>query len=165
MRLASENLFEAARKSGLNYVVVYPNNDLGSDIILESIHALKGDARFRVFPSIRFESFLTLLRNCKFILGNSSAGIREAPFYGIPTVNVGSRQSGRSANPNIIHCSYEIDSVLNGIQAAVDAGRFPSMHNFGAGSSDKRFIQTLQNQSTWNTEPQKRFLDINLSHA
>ncbi|MFN5323907.1 MAG: UDP-N-acetylglucosamine 2-epimerase [Bacteroidota bacterium] len=165
MKFASDNLFEAARQSGLNYVVVYPNNDMGSDFILESIHALNGDSRFRVFPSIRFESFLTLLRNSRFILGNSSAGIREAPFYGIPTVNVGSRQSGRSDNPNIVHCSYEIGSILKGIKDAVEANRFPSMHNFGAGSSDKRFIQTLQNKSTWNTESQKRFLDIKLSHA
>ncbi|MGR6086953.1 MAG: UDP-N-acetylglucosamine 2-epimerase [Arcticibacter sp.] len=165
IKLASENLFEAARQSGLNYVVVYPNNDMGSDFILESIDSLSGDSQFRVFPSIRFEYFLTLLQSSRLILGNSSAGIREAPFYGVPTVNVGSRQLGRSANPNILHCSYEVDSIYSAIRHAMEAGRFEPMHTFGGGSSDLRFIQTLQNPSTWNTESQKRFLDIKMNHG
>jgi UDP-N-acetylglucosamine 2-epimerase (hydrolysing) len=165
MRSASENLFDAAKQSGLNYVVVYPNNDMGSDLILQSIHSMEGDNRFRIFPSIRFESFLTLLCNSQLILGNSSAGIREAPFYGIPTVNIGSRQSGRSANPNLLHCSYDTISISNAIERAVSAGRFDSMHDFGSGSSDVRFISALQNPNTWKTESQKRFLDIKLNHA
>jgi len=165
IKMASENLFEAAKQSGVNYIVVYPNNDMGSDLILGSVNGLHGDARFRVFPSIRFEYFLTLLKKCRFILGNSSAGIREAPFYGVPTVNVGSRQRGRSANPNILHCSYEFDSISKAIGFAMESGRLESIHTFGGGSSDLRFIQTLKNPSTWNTEPQKRFLDIKLNHA
>ncbi|MFM7767324.1 MAG: UDP-N-acetylglucosamine 2-epimerase, partial [Bacteroidota bacterium] len=124
-----------------------------------------GHAKFRVFPSIRFESFLTLLRNSRLILGNSSAGIREAPFYGVPTVNVGSRQSGRSSNSNILHCSYDVESMLHGIQEATEVGSFDSVHTFGSGSSDLGFIQALQNPTTWNTEAQKRFLDIKLNHA
>ncbi|MFM8918322.1 MAG: UDP-N-acetylglucosamine 2-epimerase, partial [Bacteroidota bacterium] len=162
MKLASENLFEAARQSGLNFVVIYPNNDMGSEFILESIYGLKDHAKFRVFPSIRFEYFLTLLRSSSLILGNSSAGIREAPFYGVPTVNVGSRQLGRSANTNIYHCSYEVESVLNGINRSKENSRFDSVHTFGNGSSDLRFIQALQFPSTWKTEAQKRFLDIKL---
>jgi UDP-N-acetylglucosamine 2-epimerase (hydrolysing) len=165
MRSASENLFDAAKQSGLNYVVVYPNNDMGSDLILQSIYSMESDNHFRVFPSIRFESFLTLLRNSQLILGNSSAGIREAPFYGIPTVNIGSRQSGRSANPNLLHCTYDTISISNAIEKAVFAGRFDSMHDFGSGSSDIRFISALQNPITWKTESQKRFLDIKLNHA
>jgi UDP-N-acetylglucosamine 2-epimerase (hydrolysing) len=165
IKMAAVNLFDAAKQSALNYVVVYPNNDMGSDYILEAIHGLNGDSHFRVFPSIRFESFLTLLQSSRLILGNSSAGIREAPFYGVPTVNVGSRQFGRSANPNILHCSYEADSISNAIRLAMEAGRFESMHTFGVGCSDLRFIQTLQNSSTWNTESQKRFLDIKMNHG
>jgi len=75
---------DAAMQSGINYIVIYPNNDPGSEIIFKEYERFKGDKRFLVFPSIRFERFLVLLRNCEFIIGNSSVGIREAPLYGVP---------------------------------------------------------------------------------
>ena len=49
-----------------------------------------------MFQSIRFENFLTLLKNAQFIIGNSSSGIYEAPMLGVPTINIGSRQFRRS---------------------------------------------------------------------
>ena len=160
MRSASENLFDAARKSGLNFVVIYPNNDMGSEFILESINGLKGNANFRVFPSIRFESFLTLLRNCHLILGNSSAGIREAPFYGVPTVNVGSRQNGRSLNKNIINVDYAMDDVLSGILMTLSLKPIVGNVDFGAGGSDLMFINAIKVEEFWMTTNQKTFKDI-----
>ena len=62
--------------------MVYPNNDNGSKIILKELQRVRGQENFRLFPSLRFEYFLTLLKNAEFIIGNSSAGVREAPYYG-----------------------------------------------------------------------------------
>ena len=75
----ANNLVDALLKDDKNYVVIYPNNDLGSREILKAYKRLNHNSRFRVFPSIRFEYFLSLLKHSDFIIGNSSAGIREAP--------------------------------------------------------------------------------------
>ena len=69
-------------QSSKNYIVIYPNNDKGSEIILNEFKRLEGKNNFRVFPSLRFEYFLTLLKNAEFMIGNSSAGVRETSIYG-----------------------------------------------------------------------------------
>ena len=94
---------DALIESNLQYIVIHPNNDLGSTSILNSYSKLKSLENFKFFPSLRFEYFLVLLKNSQFIIGNSSAGIREAPYYGLPTVNIGTRQQNRSLNNNIIN--------------------------------------------------------------
>ncbi|MDP3935200.1 MAG: UDP-N-acetylglucosamine 2-epimerase, partial [Candidatus Giovannonibacteria bacterium] len=91
-----EIVVDALIESKFNYVAVYPNNDPGTDIILDIYKKkLFNSKRFIIHPSMRFEHFLTLLKNANFIIGNSSAGIREAPFYGVPAINIGGRQSNR----------------------------------------------------------------------
>lgn len=82
-------------QSSKNYIVIYPNNDKGSEIILNEFKRLEGKNNFRVFPSLRFEYFLTLLKNAEFMIGNSSAGVRETSIYGIPAIDIGNRQQGR----------------------------------------------------------------------
>lgn len=110
-------MVDAIQKSGNNFVVIYPNNDLGSELIIHSYKSLNPD-RFKIFSSLRFEYFLVLLKNADFIIGNSSAGIREAPYYGIPTVNIGTRQNQRALSKDIIHCGYQKREILNAIQGA-----------------------------------------------
>ena len=61
----------------INLIIIYPNNDLGSDLLIKSIEKLKSNKKFKSFPSINFESFLVLLKNSKVIIGNSSAGIKK----------------------------------------------------------------------------------------
>ena len=91
----AEALFEALEKSGRNFVVIAPNNDPGSADIFDVLERLPS-ARFRVIPSMRFAYFSELLRNAGAMIGNSSAGVREAPFLGIPSLDVGTRQTNRS---------------------------------------------------------------------
>ena len=69
----------------------------------KKIHELENNKNFRIFPSIRFLYFLTILKHAKFILGNSSAAVREAEVFGTPAINIGSRQKNRSKNKEIIN--------------------------------------------------------------
>ena len=82
-------------KSQKKYVIILPNNDIGSDIIIKKYDSLSANVNFRILPSLRFEFYLTLLKNAELIIGNSSAGIREAPVFGVPTINIGTRQNNR----------------------------------------------------------------------
>ena len=91
----ADSYFSALIDSGLNYIVIYPNNDEGTESIFNNLKRIKNNNHFRCLPSLRFESFISLLKNASFIVGNSSAAIRESPVFGVPSVNVGSRQHGR----------------------------------------------------------------------
>lgn len=154
----ASNYATALEASGCNYIMVYPNNDKGSDIILSQLKKLNGNKRFKLFPSVRFENFLVMMKEAKFIIGNSSAGLREAPCYGIPTVNVGTRQQRRSSNTDIINCSYATEDILKSIRQALHK-KPEAKQLFGNGSSDVKFLQALQSKDFWQTSKQKSFND------
>jgi UDP-N-acetylglucosamine 2-epimerase (hydrolysing) len=157
-----QNLVDAIIESGLKYIVIFPNNDIGTDIILNEYKRFNGNQNIKVYPSIRFEYFLTLLKYSDFIIGNSSAGIREASVYGVPSINVGRRQQGR-VNRNgegfIINVSDDSKEIINGIQKASKMECYPESF-FGNGSSDQLFIDILEDKHIWETEFQKSFIDI-----
>jgi UDP-N-acetylglucosamine 2-epimerase (hydrolysing) len=154
-----KNFVDALLNDDKNYVVVYPNNDLGSELILKEYKRLEENIRFRIFPSVRFEYFLTLLKNSDFIIGNSSAGIREAPYYGIPTINIGSRQENRALHSHIINTSYNKKSIVEVLQAPFNKIEKDTV-SFGVGDSSNLFLESLLNKSIWDLNKQKQFVDI-----
>jgi UDP-N-acetylglucosamine 2-epimerase (hydrolysing) len=153
-----ETVLDALEASHLNFVAIYPNNDAGSDTIMEAFHRLHHNPRFRIIPSMRFEYFLTLLKNAKVIVGNSSAGIREAPAYGVPTVNIGTRQMNRFKCNSILNVpedKCEILHALNNLPVSVTR----SMH-FGRGESARLFMTELRHPKFWSPARQKQFKDL-----
>lgn len=155
---------DALLESDENYVVIYPNNDLGFTFILDEYKRLEGNPRFKIYPSIRFEYFIVLLKYARFLIGNSSAGIREAPYYGVPTVNIGTRQHNRALSEDIIHCGYESESVTDAINQAVTL-KPKKIVLFGDGNSDRLFLEIIRRPDFWEIEQQKQFNELNLPHA
>ena len=116
--------------------------------------------QFRFFPSLPFEVFLTLLRHARYIIGNSSCGVREACVYGIPAIDIGTRQKNRYVPgllPNIQHVEADVNQILQAI-ADISAYRVATSY-FGDGRSAKRFGRLLKEDQIWNTTVQKCFLD------
>jgi UDP-N-acetylglucosamine 2-epimerase (hydrolysing) len=147
-------------KSKKNYVLIYPNNDPGNDIIIKEIkNKIKKNKKLIFIKSMRFEYFLTLLKNSNFIIGNSSAGIREAPFYGIPTIDLGNRQKHRSRQKSIKNFNFEEEKVLNYIKKL--NFKFKKNNFFGKGSSVKIMNKILLSKDFWNTKIQKYFVKDN----
>lgn len=147
-------------KDDHNYIVIFPNNDLGSQFILDAYEKLKQNVRFRIFPSIRFEYFLTLLKNSQFIIGNSSAGIREAPYYGIPIINIGTRQQNRAVRADIINTDYS-EKGINEALSIIDSYKIQKADNdFGEGNSAELFLKSLMKNDIWQLNHQKQFRDI-----
>jgi UDP-N-acetylglucosamine 2-epimerase (hydrolysing) len=155
----AKNIVSAVIKTNDNFVVSFPNNDNGCEFIFSAYEILKNNSNFKIFPSIRFEYFLVLLKNSEYILGNSSAGVIEAPYYGVPTVNVGSRQNERTNNNRIIHCGYDEKSILEAI-SKVPKKKYPTEKRFGTKGSDLSFLKILENKSFWETPKQKTFNDL-----
>ncbi len=159
---AIESFCRALIASKKDFVVIYPNNDEGSEVILAAYKRFLTSDKFRLFPSIRFEYFLTLINNSSFVIGNSSMGIRESPFYNIPTIDIGTRQKNRASIESVINTDYSELSILSAINA-IDKSiprKTTNTFKFGEGDSYKRFIQVLKSPEIWNTPNQKTFLDV-----
>ncbi len=162
LHLHAKEYIDALIESDEQFIVVYPNNDEGSQKIISEFKRLKGNQNFCIFPSIRFERFLTLLKNSKFMVGNSSSGIREAPYYNIPVINIGTRQNGRHENNQIINCDYRKENIL---QAILDTKielpyQSATFSHFGEGRSAELFLEIILSEQFWNTSAQKKFHDI-----
>ncbi len=148
---------EALIESGRNYVVIYPNNDLGSKHILKAYNKLRNNPRIKIFPSVRFEYFLTLLKNSMFIIGNSSAGVREAPYYGVPSINIGTRQANRVFAETISNIQGEKQIILSEIKRVLRLKKGPAQNLFGGGNSCDLFLESLSNAEVWTISHQKQF--------
>ena len=147
--------------SGENYVVVYPNNDMGSEYILKVYEKyLKNNSNFILFPSLRFEYFLILLKNANFLIGNSSTGIHEAPVYGIPTINIGSRQENRFEYQSINNVDFDLDKILEAIRKVKKIGKYNPTNHYGTGDSADKFIKLIECMEIWKTNAQKKFIDL-----
>jgi len=162
----TNTFIDALLESQANYIGVYPNNDPGTEIIFSAYSKkMFGNSRFKIFPSIRFEYFLTFTKNAMFVVGNSSLGIREAPYYGIPTINIGSRQDNRmikqKKNKSIFHCDYKKETILQLTKRLSNKPiRYKPEKYFGKGNSDKIFLKILKNNTFWKTNIQKQFREI-----
>ena len=153
---------ESLIESSLNYVIIYPNNDLGSEKILFGYKNLIGNDKIKIFPSIRFESFLSLLKNAEFMIGNSSTGIREAPFYNIPTIDIGTRQKNRYSSETIFNVNFSKNEILHKINEVMGKEKLSSKYKdtFGLGNSDKSFLKLIKKKNFWSTSHQKQFQDM-----
>jgi UDP-N-acetylglucosamine 2-epimerase (hydrolysing) len=152
-------LVDQVLESGKNYIVIYPNNDHGTNIIVEEYNRFSNLQRIKVFPSMRFEYFLTALKNANFILGNSSSGIREAPHFGVPAINIGSRQNNRSKCETILDIDIEPEIISSAIKQSLDMTRHTSTL-FGNGNSAESFHKIVKDDSFWNRDKQKYFVDL-----
>jgi UDP-N-acetylglucosamine 2-epimerase (hydrolysing) len=157
-----KSLLNSLVKSKFNYIILLPNNDLGSDIILKQIILLKNKKlkNFKILPSMRFEYYLTLLKNSNFIIGNSSSGIMEAPYYGVPTIDLGTRQKNRAKISSIISTSNysKLSYLLNKFKKKKYQLR--SLQYFGTGNSHKKFLSILNQKRIWETKSQKQFIQL-----
>jgi UDP-N-acetylglucosamine 2-epimerase (hydrolysing) len=160
MKKQATDFVETLLNDTHNYIVIYPNNDLGSQSIINAYKSFKDNKRFRIFPSIRLEYFLTLLKNAQFIIGNSSVGIREAPYYGIPIINIGTRQQNRAIHADIINVDYDMKSISAALKNIVRHQVNKTKTDFGEGNSAKLFLEAMLNQDIWEINHQKQFREL-----
>ena len=148
------------KRSNKNFIIIYPNNDPGNEIILKSYQKyLRKNSRIIILESMRFEYFITLLKCSKFIIGNSSAGIREAPYFGVPTIDLGNRQKFRSRSKSIKNIEYNEKKILNYIYRIKK--KFKNSFHFGYGNSTKKITNIINSKKFWRISLQKHFVKNN----
>ena len=154
----AKSLFSALKTSGKYFVVIMPNNDPGSNAIQEEIEKLPSN-RFRVLPSMRFHYFSELLRNAKVLLGNSSAGVREAPYLGVPSLTLGTRQTNRAIAGSVSNASCFDREAISGFLSAEWGKKYPRDDSFGEGLASEKFRELLLSSAFWERPLQKYFAD------
>ena len=116
-------------------------------------------ANFKQIPSMRFSYFSTLLKNSQIIVGNSSAGVREAPFLGISTINIGSRQFRRGDAKSIKNFDVFNNEQLDKVIEKHWGKSFHADNSFGTGQSAKKFTKILNSKKIWELSLQKTFFE------
>jgi len=94
-------ILESLNDFKIQSVVIYPNNDKGSDDIIKEIEKFRNNKLFKIFPSLSHSKFLNILKYADVLIGNSSSGIIETPSLGLSVLNVGLRNFGRQHANNV----------------------------------------------------------------
>ena len=142
-------IFDALEKFNFQIVVTSPNDDVGRDKIVSLIkNRIKSKKNYHYFDTLNFEGYHNLLPFCELVIGNSSSGIYEAPFYKTPTINVGSRQKGRLMHKSVISTDYSELSIIQAIKKATSKKfklKLKKMkYIYGDGNASKKIIKVLK---------------------
>ena len=146
-RIEIEETIRALKEVGLPVAMFWPNIDSGHDLTSKAIRTFREnnvELPFRFFKNLSSEDFLKLIRFSKCLVGNSSAGIREAGFLGVPVINIGGRQNGRERASNVIECNCDAGEIKNAILNQLRHGNlFEQSNLYGDGDSGIKIANHL----------------------
>lgn len=132
----------------LNYPTFWfwPNVDAGSDGTSSGIRQYREFNNLKnihFFKNMEPNDFLKLIKNSNCLIGNSSVGIRESSFLGIPVVNIGTRQNKRQRAKSVIDCDYSKDEIIKAIKKHLENGHYTPEYIYGDGTAGKQIADTL----------------------
>ena len=115
------NILTEIKAAGLGACIGYPNTDPANREIIAAFADFRDEPRFFFYRTLGRSQFISLYKHARFIIGNSSSGILEAASVPIPAINVGSRQRGRRAGPNVLFVDGDRESIRQAIKTATDS--------------------------------------------
>lgn len=127
-------------------VWLWPNMDAGSDAVSKGIRVYReqNEQEFiRFFTSLPIEQYAKILYNAQCIVGNSSSGIRESAYLGVPSVNIGNRQNGRERGENVLDVPHSAEAIKDAIRRQLGHGRYESETIYGSGNAGQRIADVL----------------------
>lgn len=148
-KLAREQVIqtlEAVHDIGLPTLWFWSNVDAGADGTsngIRSFRELVKPKNMHFFKNMSPTDFLRLLYNSKCLIGNSSVGIRECSFLGVPVVNIGSRQTGRERGRNVMDVDYNLEEIKSAARRQIEHGRYESDKLYGDGKAGERISHLL----------------------
>ena len=152
----------------LLFIITYPNSDTFGHIIIDRWQEFSS-SRTNVFlvSSLGSLRYLSAVKNAKFIIGNSSSAISEAPSLHTPSINIGDRQKGRIAADSVIHCGENKDEIIDAIKSSMTS----KMQNrakkvvspYKKGNASSQILEIIIN-SNINNIIKKSFFDIKVTY-
>lgn len=136
---------KAVKKTGTRTIIVYPCSDQGYEGIIRAINKFKNEKQFNIYKNIKAPDFLGLLSDCQVLVGNSSSGIIEAPYFKLPAVNISKRQQGRARDKNVLDVEKGgWQAIYRAIQKALFDRRFrQSLRSCGRLYGDGRAAESI----------------------
>ncbi|NND61922.1 MAG: UDP-N-acetylglucosamine 2-epimerase (hydrolyzing) [Flavobacteriaceae bacterium] len=137
---------EVVNELGIPTFWFWPNVDAGADGTSNGIRAYReqhNPKHIRFFKNMEPNDFLRLLSNSKCLVGNSSVGIRECSFLGVPVVNIGTRQNRRLRGENVIDVAYDKTEIKTAIRSQLDNPKNNRSSIYGEGNSGKKIADAL----------------------
>jgi GDP/UDP-N,N'-diacetylbacillosamine 2-epimerase (hydrolysing) len=143
------NVFKALKNFDLQVVVTAPNIDSERNSIISIIEEqVKKNKDYKFFQSLGSKNYLGLVKHCDFVIGNSSSGILEVPYFKIPTINIGSRQDGRLRHESIIDTKYDTKLIKQAVEKALDPAFKATIKNmsyrFGDGQASQKMVDAIR---------------------
>ena len=126
--------------------MVWPNVDAGADGTSNGIRSYReknNPQHIRFFKNMEPFDFLRLLVNSKCLIGNSSVGIRECSYLGVPVVNIGTRQNRRLRGENVIDVAYDETEIKKAIESQISTPKNKKSFVYGQGDSGKKIAEIL----------------------
>lgn len=124
----------------------WPNMDAGTDQVSKAIREYREQSDpsgTRFFISLNPRDYLTLVRNAACMVGNSSVGIRECSYFGVPTVNIGDRQQSRERGPNVRDIDCDSDAIVEATREQLANGSYSRSTIYGDGNAAQRITETI----------------------
>lgn len=146
-------------------IVIYPNADAGGREMINIIKEYEHLPFIHTYKSIPHKDYLSLMQHSSVLIGNSSSGIIEAPSFGLPTINIGTRQEGRERGNNVIEVDYEKNEILKAIKIALFDDDFgekiqEKINPYGDGKSGQRIVKILHSLPITSVMLQKKFTPL-----
>ncbi len=154
-------------EQGMQVAWLWPNVDAGSDDVAKGLRVFreKHDPDYMHFyRNFSPEDYALLINNAQCVVGNSSSGLREGAFLGVPCVNIGSRQAGRERAENVIDAGHNADEIESAIQRQLRHGRYPRSLMLGDGTAGQQIADVLA-EFPFNIHKRLNYLDAPLSEA
>ncbi len=141
-----EETLNAVKSLEIPALWFWPNIDTGGDNTSKGIRNFREnnpDSKFYFVKNVEPDDFLRLALNSKCLIGNSSVGVRECSYLGVPVVNIGSRQNMRQRGKNIIDVDYKRDEIIKAITLQVKNGRYDKNEIYGSGKAGIKIADNL----------------------
>ena len=153
------------KNKSINFILTYPNFDNGYEYIIKKFKYLsKNELNVSFYKSLGDKMYLSLLKYCDVMIGNSSSGFTEAPYFKIPVLNIGDRQDGRPLSKNIINASISYSSINNKFMNCLNKSFQMKMtrvkNEYGKGGASKKIYKILKKFNFKKDLVKKDFNDL-----
>jgi GDP/UDP-N,N'-diacetylbacillosamine 2-epimerase (hydrolysing) len=152
---------ETIKSMGIQTIITYPNADSGSQAMLQVLNEYRSLPFIRVWRNLGQRRYVSVLRHANAMIGNSSSGIIEAPFFGLPVVNIGTRQQGRQRASNVLDTPHDRQAIEEALRTALSDESFIQQarhctNPYGDGRAGERIVEVLASISLGREYLQKR---------
>lgn len=155
----TKKILKAVHDTGIPTLWFWPNADAGSEDVSQELRLFKDDVSGHKIRFMRYlgpRDFIWLLKNSLCLIGNSSAGIKESSFIGLPVVNIGTRQNNRLRSSNVVSVNHDSIDIKKAIENQIKKGRYPSSNIYFEKDTSKNIAKTIATVPLYS---QKSFIE------